>query len=124
MKFFVYHNFHSGIFLFLCHNLKDRIVDEEKKYVSGYYNDVFVEFYFQSFTDLQREELNSAYHVIYREDAVKKWFFIDLQGFGEVPRLRKWKKQVTRILAKSIVVATPLSNQKSMINFNMSLPVC
>ena len=80
MKFFVYHNFHSGIFLFLCHNLKDRIVDEEKKYVSGYYNDVFVEFYFQSFTDLPREELNSAYHVIYREDAVKKWFFID--NFG------------------------------------------
>ena len=81
MKFFVYHNFHNGIFLFLCHNLKDRIVDEEKKYVCGYYNDVFVEFYFQSFTDLPREELLTAYHIIYREDAIKKWFFID--NFGK-----------------------------------------
>ena len=76
MKFYVYHNFNYGIVFFLCHNLKNRIIDEENGYVYGFYNDVKVEFYFQSFSNFSYEELSKGYHVIHREEAVKKWFYI------------------------------------------------
>lgn len=98
MKFFVYHNFSWGIVYFLSHNLQDKNIDQSKNYVSGYYNNTFVEFYFNSFSELEYSELSNGYHVICREEAVKKWFHLEqLSTFQDkigFPECLKYEYQV------------------------------
>ena len=98
MKFFVYHNFSWGIVYFLSHNLRDKNINQSKNYVSGFYNNTFVEFYFNSFSELEYSELSNGYHVICREEAVKKWFHLEqLSTFQDkigFPECLKYEYQV------------------------------
>ena len=76
MNFFVYHSFNLGLIHFLCHNVSDRIIDESLKKVTGTYNNINLTFYFNSFSDLPYEVLSDGYHIVCREEAVKKWFYL------------------------------------------------
>lgn len=79
MNFYVYHGFTLGLVNVLCHNISDRKVDEVGKKVSGLYNGVDVCFYFdfnRKTSDLDDEAISSGYHIICREDAVQKIFFL------------------------------------------------
>jgi len=77
MNFFVYHSFNLGLVHLLCHNISNRIIDERNKLVTGTYNNTDVTFYFNSFSDIPYEIKKDGYHVICREEAVKKWFFLE-----------------------------------------------
>ena len=77
MNFFVYHTFNLGLVHFLCHNISNRIIDDAEKKVTGTYNGIDVAFYFNSFTDIPYEVKTEGYHIICREEAVKKWFFLE-----------------------------------------------
>lgn len=77
MNFFVYHTFNIGLVHFLCHNISNRTIDDVEKIVTGYYNNTKVVFYFNSFSDISYDVLKEGYHVICREEAVKKWFHLE-----------------------------------------------
>jgi hypothetical protein len=77
MTFFVYHDFNLGLVYFLCHNISNRIIDKEKKIVTGTYNSNNVTFYFNSFSDISHEIKKDGYHVICREESVHESFFIE-----------------------------------------------
>lgn len=72
IKFFVYHPINLGLVYFLTHNTKNRNVDLKNQIIKCEYKN------FKLVFDFRKNFINEldAYHVIFRQDAVRKSFFL------------------------------------------------